>query len=212
MAKYFLCFNGRMVPPLQLEDSFLLWSVANSRGNWPMCWMRRPTRRADGEAPRWSTSKAPSWEEQSGSASFWLAEVSGAPTSGAADCISPSTTAPRRASEVPEDGASGTSSGVSTSKPAPLASSNACLPASTLGAGSVLAARRGATTTGFSQGPTRPTGQSPHSSKEGIYPANSTLFEQRYKRQPPCGISPDEGLPVKTSSTVLCAPGESSDS
>ena len=66
--------------------------------------------------------------------------------------------------------------------------------------------------TGFSRGPKRLTGRSPHLSKEGIYPANSTLFKQRYKRQPSCGISPGEGLPVKTSSTVLSASGESSDS
>ena len=46
----------------------------------------------------------------------------------------------------------------------------------------------------------------------GICPANSTLFEQQYKRQPSCGISAGEGSPVRTSSTVLRASGGSPDS
>ena len=67
-------------------------------------------------------------------------------------------------------------------------------------------------TMGFSRGPTRPTGRNPHSSKEGIYSTNVTLFKQRYRRQLFLGMSSSSGTPVGTSSTVPRASRVSPDS
>mgnify|MGYP005816793367 CR=1 FL=1 len=88
----------------------------------------------------------------------------------------------------------------------------ACPPASTLGVSSAPTAKRGTTLAGFSRGPTRPSGRSPHSSKEGMCSANSSLFEQRYNKQLFPGMSSGNGTPAKTSSTAYHVSGGSPDS
>ena len=49
---------------------------------------------------------------------------------------------------------------------------------------------------GILAGPTRPSGRSPHSSKEGMCSANSSLFKQRYRRQLFLDMSSGSGTPV----------------
>ena len=119
---------------VELAQALNIWAVAS----------------ADEEALRQPTSGAPSWEERSGTTSWWPAEASGAPASGVAGHVPPSTTASGRASQAPEDDASGTPCGVGATTLVSPTSSDAYLPAPTLGARSALATRKGATTTGLS--------------------------------------------------------------
>ena len=76
MAMYFLCFNDRKAPRLQLGDPFLLRSASKSTRSLPKRWTWRPAQGATGEVPEETTSGAPSWGELSGSASRWPAEAS----------------------------------------------------------------------------------------------------------------------------------------
>lgn len=78
-----------------------------------------------------------------------------------ADCVAPSAVTPTQESRAPGGGTSGSPSGIDASAPAPPAFSGARPPASTLGASSTLAAGRGTIETGFSWGPSRPTGRIP---------------------------------------------------
>ena len=78
----------------------------------------------------------------------------------------------------------------------------ALAPATTLGARATGLTRMGATKKGFSRGPSRPSGRSPHTSKRGICFAKASLFEQLYKRHLSTGSAAGAGSPVRSWSTA----------
>ena len=111
-------------------------------------------------------------------------EASGAPASGASDCIVPQAASSGRLSRVPGDGTSGAPSGAGSSAAAPPSLDSDRPPAPTPGAGIALAAGRGDMRQGSRES---------HQGQLGVVPIHQRGASA--SRTPPCSSSSTEDSP-----------------
>ena len=156
-----------------------------------------------------SKSGALPWRLLPGAAPWRVARASEASATRAAGCGSAPSIA---AGWTSGDTTSGAPLGVVVPIAAASAPGGPCLPAPPLEEGPSWATGRATATTRFSQGPLRPAGRSPHSSKLGVCFTKSPLLEQRYSKAPPCRMLLGEGSPVRIMRTFLSGSGVRSSS